>query len=152
MLYYADPTKEFLLDTDASYVAIGACLGQVREIDGEETEVPIAFASKTLSESRRAYCTTKKELYAIVVFMRYWQSYVAMAKHVRIRTDHGSLRWLMMAKIIVLQEDPCTYDGLLKWRSLGRGLLKVDLDAFMEMLTECQEPYTVTMSRPRTVA
>lgn len=95
MLYYADPTKEFLLDTDASYVAIGACLGQVREIDGEETEVPIAFASKTLSESRRAYCTTKKELYAIVYFMRYWQSYVAMAEHVRIRTDHGSLKWLM---------------------------------------------------------
>ena len=95
MLYYADPAKEFILDTDASYVAIGACLSQVRELDGEETEVPIAFASKTLSESRRAYCTTKKELYAIVYFMRYWQCYVAMAKHVRIRTDHGSLRWLM---------------------------------------------------------
>ena len=94
LLHYADPSKPFLLDADASDVAIGACLSQLRmRENGEEEEVPIAFASKTLSDSRRAYCTTKKELYAIVFFMRYWRGYLSMAKTV-VRTDHGSLRWL----------------------------------------------------------
>ena len=95
LLHYADPAQPYILDTDASYVAIGACLSQVREVDGELREVPIGFASKTLSDTRRAYCTTKKELYAIVYFMRYWRCYISMSEDVTIRTDHGSLKWLM---------------------------------------------------------
>ncbi|MCP3927620.1 MAG: hypothetical protein GY705_00785, partial [Bacteroidetes bacterium] len=47
-------------------------------------EYPLAFACKVLNPTRRSYCTTKRELYAIVFFMRYFQGYTvddAYLKH-----------------------------------------------------------------------
>ena len=89
LLHYVDPKKPFILDTDASDTAIGACLSQVAvDGDGTQYERTIAFGSKTLCKSRRAYCTTKRELYAVVYFMRYWRCFTA-GFPVLIRTDHG---------------------------------------------------------------
>jgi hypothetical protein len=90
LLYYVDTSLPFYLDTDASNYAIGAVLSQRR---GQE-EFPLAFASKTLNTSRQRYCTTKRELYAIMFFMRYFQGYVK-GSMVYIRSDHSALRWLM---------------------------------------------------------
>jgi hypothetical protein len=90
LLHYVDPKLPFYLDTDASNYAIGAVLSQRR---GNE-EYPLAFASKTLNVSRQRYCTTKKELYAVVFFMRYFQGYTC-GQMVNIRSDHSALRWLM---------------------------------------------------------
>ena len=100
LLNYVDESLPYQLDTDASKYAIGACLSQVVTVGTDEhgqpilEERPLAFASKTLNKTRRNYCTTKRELYAIVYFMRYWRSYTAGTK-VNIRTDHGSLQWLL---------------------------------------------------------
>ena len=95
MLHYIDPELPFVLDTDASDNAIGACLGQtVTEESGERYERPIAFASKTLVSTRRRYCTTKKELYAVVYYMNYWKNLLSGGELV-IRTDHYSLLWLL---------------------------------------------------------
>ena len=94
-LHHVRQGVPFILDTDASDRAIGACLSQCIVNDkGEMEEIPITYASKTLGPSRRAYCTTKKELYAVVFFMRYFRGYTAQT-HVVIRTDHGSLKWLI---------------------------------------------------------
>ena len=90
LLHYVRPKTPFILDTDASDFAIGAALSQIQ--DGEE--VPLAFGSKTLCDSRRKYCTTKRELYAVVYFMRYFQGYIRGAM-THIRTDHSALQWLM---------------------------------------------------------
>ena len=54
----------------------------------------MAFASKTLNDSRRKYCTTKKELYAVVYYMKYWASLVS-GGDLTVRTDHHSLLWLL---------------------------------------------------------
>jgi len=89
LLHYIQPRKDFYLTTDASNYAIGAALEQVQ--NGER--VPIAFASKTLEESRVHYCATKKELYAIVFFMRYFRGFYR-GRHVWIETDHYALQWL----------------------------------------------------------
>ena len=95
LLHYVDPQLDFILDTDASATAIGACLAQVgKDENGELYERPVAFASKTLNNSRRRYCTTKRELYSVIYFMRYWRSFTG-GMHVSIRTDHNSLRWLV---------------------------------------------------------
>ena len=100
LLHYVDESLPYYLDTDASKYAIGACLSQVVEVGRDDQgepileERPLAFASKTLNKTRRNYCTTKRELYAIIYFMRYWRGQTAGA-HVNIRTDHGSLRWLL---------------------------------------------------------
>ena len=79
----------FILDCDASHVAIGCALSQVR--DGKE--VPIAFASYSLIPAQRKYCTTRKELLAVVRFTRLFRHYLLGRRFV-VRTDHNSLPWL----------------------------------------------------------
>ena len=64
VLAYPNALDPFILDTDASDFAVGAALIQVQN----EHETPIAFASKTLTPTQRNYCTTRRELLAVVVF------------------------------------------------------------------------------------
>ena len=90
MLHHVVDGNDFYLTTDASNYAIGASLEQETE---DKVRVPIAFASKTLPESRVHYCATKKELYAIVYFMRYFVGFYR-GHTVHIETDHYALQWL----------------------------------------------------------
>ena len=94
-LAHPDFTKEFILDTDASDFAIGAVLSQV--FDGKERV--IAYASKTLTKAERRYCVTRKELYALMHFVKYFRHYL-YGKKFTIRTDHGSLRWRCSTRIL----------------------------------------------------
>ena len=89
------PTKDgkFVLDTDASNHAIGGALYQIQ--DGEERV--ISYASKTLTDSQRNYCTTKRELLAVVRMIKYFRHYLWGAPFT-IRTDHASLAWLLRFK------------------------------------------------------
>ncbi|MCG8033577.1 MAG: Ty3/Gypsy family RNase HI domain-containing protein, partial [Candidatus Thiodiazotropha taylori] len=89
VLAHPDFTKPFILDTDASDIAIGGVLSQ--KIDGQERV--IAYASRTLTKRERRYCVTRKELLALVHFVRYFRHYI-YGKVFTARTDHGSLRWL----------------------------------------------------------
>ncbi|KAL9957276.1 hypothetical protein ACROYT_G038892 [Oculina patagonica] len=75
----AYPTREgkFVLDTDASDHGIGAVLSQLQ--DG--VEKPIAFASRTLSKSERNYCVTRRELLAIVEFVKQHRHYLQEQQH-----------------------------------------------------------------------
>ena len=89
------PAKEglFILDTDASNTAIGAVLSQMQE--GEERV--LSYASAILPKARQNYCTTYRELYAVVKFVKYFSHYL-WGRHFLVRTDHGSLRWLQNFK------------------------------------------------------
>ena len=91
----AYPTREgkFVLDTDASDHGIGAVLSQFQ--DG--VEKPIAFASRTLSKSERNYCVTRRELLAIVEFVKQHRHYLQGTRFC-IRTDHAPLRFVVQAK------------------------------------------------------
>jgi hypothetical protein len=82
-------TGKFWLDTDASNLAIGAVLSQ--EQDG--VEKVIAYASRTLSGPERNYCVTRKELLAVVFFVKHFRSYL-LGRSFSIRTDHSALQWL----------------------------------------------------------
>ena len=66
ILSYPDFSAEFILDTDASNHGIGAVLSQLK--DG--VEHPVAFASRTLTKAERNYCVTRKELLAVVEFVK----------------------------------------------------------------------------------
>ena len=93
VLAYPNATDLFIVDTDASDFAIGAELSQRQE--GEEHF--IAYASKSLCSKQRAYCTTRKELPALVVFVQHFRHYLLGRRFV-VRTDHASLVWLMRFK------------------------------------------------------
>ena len=79
----------FVLDTDASDKCIGAVLSQRQE--GEEKV--IAYASKALSQCEKNYCVTRREMLALVHFVKEFRPYLLGRRFV-IRTDHAALRWL----------------------------------------------------------
>lgn len=76
-------SKEFVIETGASGSAVGVVLMQ----DG----YPIAFLSQALKERQLAWSTYKKEMYAIILVVAKWRSYLLGNKFL-IRTDHISLK------------------------------------------------------------
>lgn len=59
-------------DTDASNVGISAVLSQVQQ--GEECV--LAYGSRKLSKTEQNYCTTRRELLAVVEFTSHFQKYL----------------------------------------------------------------------------
>ena len=98
ILAYPSMDATFILDTDASNEAIGAVLSQVQ--DGQERA--IAYGSKSLHKAERNYCVTRRELLAIVYFVKYYKHYL-YGKKFLVRTDHGALRWLFGFKDPIAQ-------------------------------------------------
>lgn len=93
ILQYPDFTKDFVLTTDASNLAIGAVLSQ-GQIGSDK---PIAYASRTLNSSEINYSTIEKELLAIVWATKYFRSYL-FGRKFKIVTDHKPLQWVMNLK------------------------------------------------------
>lgn len=126
------PNKDgqFILDTDASEFAIGAELVQIR--DNEERT--ISYASLSLLPEQRKYCTTRKELLAVVVFTRYYRYYLLVRPFI-IRSDHSSLQWLLNfryheGQIAGWTEELSQYNMTIKHR---RGKDHVNADALSRL-------------------
>ncbi len=74
-------------------MGIGAVLEQEQEEGRRVAKKVIAYASKTLSDSQRRYCTTNKELLAVVMAEELFKYYLT-GRHFTVITDHASLTWL----------------------------------------------------------
>ena len=68
-------------------------LSQVQ--DGEERV--LAYASRALQKTERRYCTTRKELLAVMFGLKKFRHYL-LGRPILIRTDHASLRWIASFK------------------------------------------------------
>jgi len=84
-LAFPVPQEHCILDTDASDVAVGAMLSQ--RIDGIER--PIAFFSRVMNETQRRYCTTRREILAVICALQHFRHYLLGTKII-LRTDHQS--------------------------------------------------------------
>jgi len=93
VLAYPTLDDMFILDTDASGMAIGAVLSQVQS----GTERVIAYFSRALRRTERNYCVTRRELLVVVDGIRHFRHYFYGRKFT-VRTDHGALQWLMSFK------------------------------------------------------
>lgn len=93
ILQYPDFQKTFNLTTDASNVAIGAVLSQ----GPIGKDLPIAYYSRTLSDSEQNYSTIEKELLGIVSAVKYFRPYL-FGKKFNIITDHKPLQYLFSLK------------------------------------------------------
>ena len=75
-------------------MGMGAVLSQV---DDSGAERVVAYTSCTLSRAEQRYCVTRKELLAVVNFIKHFRPYLH-GKHFTLLTDHGSLTWLARFK------------------------------------------------------
>jgi len=92
-LAYPQPNQTFILDTNASDVAVGAILSTM--VDGVAR--PIAFFSRIMNSSQRNYCPTRRELLAVIAGLQHFRHYLVGASVV-LRTDHYSLKRLRTFK------------------------------------------------------
>ena len=88
-LFFMDEHSPIHLHTDASDYGIGAFLFQQRE----NTRVPIAFVSKSLSEQQQRWSTYEKECYAIIYAINKLD-YLLRDKHFNLKTDHKNLTYM----------------------------------------------------------
>lgn len=77
-----DFSKQFIIETDASDLGIGAVLMQ----EGH----PISFLSKAFCLRNQALSTYEKECLALIMTVDKWRSYLH-GKEFILRTDHKSL-------------------------------------------------------------
>ena len=89
VLAYPDFTKNFIIQTDASDVAVGAVLTQIFD-DGEH---PISYASSTLSAVESRYSAVEKECLAVRFGIDQFHTYIEGRKFT-IQTDHAALEYL----------------------------------------------------------
>ena len=89
LLAHPNPSRPFILTTDASSTAVGGVLSQA-STDGER---PIAFESFPIPISLRNKPPYQQELYAIYhCCVTKWRCFLEGAKHpVIVRTDHKAL-------------------------------------------------------------
>ena len=89
VLKYPSPDHVFILEIDASDTAIG---GELLQMINDREHI-VCF------ESQHKYCTTRKELLAVVRFTRQFRHY-SLGRQFIVRTDHSSLVWLLSLKNI----------------------------------------------------
>lgn len=90
VLALPDLTQQFIVETDASAMGIGAVLMQQHH--------PLAFISKALSPKQQVFSVYDKELLAILLAIKQWYYYL-ISGHFILKTDQKSLKHLFEQKI-----------------------------------------------------
>ncbi|KAF0096477.1 MAG: hypothetical protein FD144_5878, partial [Rhodospirillaceae bacterium] len=93
-MHLPDPRADFILETDASMIAVGAVLKQT--FDGLER--PVSFYSQALSKSEKNYSTYERELYAVVRAIESFHVYL-LGREFLLRTDHRALMGLFSSSL-----------------------------------------------------
>lgn len=81
----------FEVHTDASNYGIGGMLTQT--IAGKEH--PVAYMSKSLSQSEKNYSITERETLAVLTAIEHWRCYLDNGKAFTVYTDHSALKWFL---------------------------------------------------------
>ena len=91
VLMMPDQTRPFQIKCDASKYASGAVLTQ---LDNNGDRHPVAFLSKTFSETEQNYEIYDRELLAIIQALEEWRHYIKGSGHITIiYSDHQNLAY-----------------------------------------------------------
>lgn len=97
VLSHPDPSRQFVVEVDASDTGVGAVLSQ-RSPEDHKLH-PCAFFSRRLSSAERNYDIGNRELLAVVLALQEWRHWLEGAEHpFIIWTDHKNLSYLRSAK------------------------------------------------------
>ena len=95
VLALPNETDPFVLDTDTSDKSVGQ--NSFRSKGEKRGQGSGIYVSLTLTPEQQNYCTTRKELLAIIRFSRQFRHYL-LGRYFTVRTDHNCLTWLMNYK------------------------------------------------------
>ena len=117
ILWYPNPTKQYIVYTDASDDACRAQLSQ--EHDG--MKFPIAFLSHTFLEMQRKWSTTEQEVYGVYYAIIKWNYYLQGADII-VQNDHKPLNTFLNGKNVNTKVnrwglDLATYNITFEWIS-----------------------------------
>ncbi|EZG42660.1 enzymatic polyprotein [Gregarina niphandrodes] len=84
------PSWPYVLDTDASTTAIGACLMQMDDLHNLH---PVRFGSRRLTAAERNWPIYELEGFAVVHFILAIRPYL-IGRTFTVRSDHKPLQWL----------------------------------------------------------
>jgi hypothetical protein len=106
ILKIADPSKDYVVCTDACKEGLGGVLIQEGSV--------ICYESRKMKENEKNYATHDLELASVVHALRKWRHYL-MGKKFELRTDHNGLKYLfdqatLNARQIRWLEFLCEYD------------------------------------------
>ena len=89
------PTEKgmYVLDTDASVMAISGILHQEQEWNGKTVVRLIAYGSKILSDTEMKYGAPKADMFAVVTFVEKYRAYLG-SEPFKLRVDNGAFSWL----------------------------------------------------------
>ena len=90
-LAYPDPNKEYLLETDASKLGLGAVLFQ-KQSDGRYH--PVAFGSRALHGAEVNYHNTKLEFLVMKWLIKHFQTYLLGCRF-KVHTDNNPLTYFL---------------------------------------------------------
>ena len=138
VLAYPQNTGMYICDTDASAYAISGILSQMQQDDeGIEQERPIAYSSRKLSDTEKKYCARRRELLAIVTYVKHYDTYLRGPRFV-IRTDHASLKYVKTIKDLpdqfarwVMSLEKYNYEIVIR-----KGTLHVNADVLSRYICE----------------
>ena len=102
VLAYPQQDEQYILDTDASDYGIGAVLSQVQ--DG--VKKVIAYASRKLSRREQNYAAYRKEMLALVYYVKYFRHYLLGVRFI-VRTDKHikfGMQFLRQVKKIIFSQ------------------------------------------------
>ncbi|KAJ1139669.1 hypothetical protein NDU88_006036 [Pleurodeles waltl] len=99
VLTHPDANQPFIVEADASDVAIGAVLSQRNKDTGQLH--PVAYMSQKLNEAEQNYVIAEKELLAIRDAFKEWRHHLLGPKYtVTVYTDHRNLQFMSSARLL----------------------------------------------------
>ena len=87
---YYNVNEEVVVQVDASHHGLGACLMQ--------NEQPVAYASRSLTDTERNYAQIEKEMLAIVYGLNKFERYT-LGKEVTVESDHKPLEAILKKEL-----------------------------------------------------
>ena len=94
-MFHPQQGRKYIMYTDASEYAIGAVLHQE---DGRGGLHVVAYANRTLKGAELHYCTSEKEILAIINALRKFRHYLYGA-HFEIHTDNQALSFILKCRL-----------------------------------------------------